>query len=195
MHVEVIWVVEEIDTQLLCLESLNRCVHQCHSRSQQLRPSEHSKWDNYSVNDSSHCPPSSPLLHKRHPSATTRSPQSHRLRLTTRILRTPPINNILHRLRRRKPNKVRGSTLRPENRTIFLRPLHQPFREFGFQVLESLVDDRRSRRERGHMFSSGVPDENVPSREDDEDSCESDEHWVGFQFRTEVAIPNGELLG
>jgi hypothetical protein len=73
--------------------------------------------------------------------------------------------------------------------------LHQPFREFGFQVLESLVDDRRPRRERGHTFPSGVPDEDVPSGENDEDRCESNEHWMGFQFRTEVAIPEGELLG
>ena len=126
----------------------------------------------YPMDNSSQSPPLFPLWHKSHSFPTTRSPQSHRLGLSTRINRRPFINNILNQLRTTQPNKIRRSTLCPENLAILVSPMCQSPRKLGFQVNKSMIDYRRSRNERREMFSARIrQDEFMNQVNDDEENC------------------------
>src|SRR5277367_82170 len=116
-------------------------------------------------------PPIPSILHKHHSLPTTR-PRHHRLRMSTRINRTPSINQLLERLSRINPNKRRRPTCRTENLTILFRPSDYQASWIVFHLIERLIDDRPSsdvRREGGETgVSSEVFVQEEASEEEDD---------------------------
>src|SRR5579862_2346473 len=63
----------------------------------------------YSVNNIPDSPPILPIWHKNHPLPAP-CPFDHRLRMSTRINRTPPINQLLYCFPRIQPYESRSAT-------------------------------------------------------------------------------------
>jgi hypothetical protein len=91
------------------------------------------------VNDIPNSPPILPIRHKNHPFPTT-TPRHHRLRMSTRINRTPSINQFLERLATINPNKRRGPPRGTEYLAIVPRPLNYHRGRVVLELVEGLVD-------------------------------------------------------
>ena len=129
------------------------------------------------MNNIANSPPIPSILHKHHPLPATSS-RHHRLRMSTRINRTPSINQLLERLSRINPNKCRRPTRRTKNLTILFRPSDYQASGIVFHLIERLVDDGPSsdvRREGGETgVSSEVFVQEEASQEKDDEFGETD---------------------
>jgi len=98
--------------------------------------------------------------------------------MSTRINRTPSINQLLERLSRINPNKRRRPTCRTENLTILFRPSDYQASWIVFHLIERLIDDRPSsdvRREGGETgVSSEVFVQEETSEEEDDEFGDTD---------------------
>ena len=98
--------------------------------------------------------------------------------MSTRINRTPSINQLLERLSRINPNKCRRPTRRTKNLTILFRPSDYQASGIVFHLIERLVDDGPSsdvRREGGETgVSSEVFVQEEASQEKDDEFGETD---------------------
>jgi len=159
MHVKILWIVEEIDTELFCFEGLDGGIFHSHLRSQQLQsnPLQHISIKakqivkiriTYPVNDCAQCPPLLPLWHKSHSLPSARRSQSHRLRLSRRINRGPFINKILDQFRTTQPNKICRRALGPKYIAILISPFCQSPGKLGLQMNECMIDNWRSGNKR-----------------------------------------------
>jgi len=130
------------------------------------------------MNNSTQCPPVFALWHKRHSLSAARSSQRHGLRLSTRINRTPSINDILDSLWRTQPNEIRRRTLCPKNVAVLLLPFRESPWEFLFEMDECVVYNWRAGDKRRHVFATGVPQKDVIEQESEEEETCPEEHWM-----------------
>jgi len=111
--------------------------------------------------------------------------------MSTRINRTPPINQLLERLSRINPNKGRRPTRRTENLTVLFRPSDYQTGRIVLHLIERLIDDGPSsnvRREGGETgVSSEVFVQQEASEEEDDEFGDTDGlvHFGDWSWREE----------